>query len=297
MTGIVALLLLSKFQQPALTALPDLGTKTYQGEQGGLYPNGKNTRPPAHEKAGLEEAKNVVPRDSNGNPSPTGKIGLITIGMSNTRQEGDAWGAMLRRDPEINPQLVFANCAQGGQTASKTIDEKAQFWTVVDQTVKQAGITNFQVQAVWLKQADAGPTSGWPTYAKTLSTELGQLARIIRKRFPNSRLCYLSSRIYGGYAKTKLNPEPYAYESGFSVKWCIQEQINGSASLAFAKNPVAPWLSWGPYIWGDATKWSATDFGNDGTHPSRTGADKVAKMLMDFFKSDSTTKNWFLKPK
>ena len=33
--------------------LPDLGKGKYKSEQGGLYPNGENTPPPAHLKAGL----------------------------------------------------------------------------------------------------------------------------------------------------------------------------------------------------------------------------------------------------
>src|SRR5258708_5448250 len=38
------------------TALNDLGTGTYKGEQGGLYPGGSNTMPAGHLKAGLEQA-------------------------------------------------------------------------------------------------------------------------------------------------------------------------------------------------------------------------------------------------
>src|ERR1700716_4030440 len=37
-----------------LLALPDLGTGTYQGGQGGLSPGGKNPRPAVHLKAGLK---------------------------------------------------------------------------------------------------------------------------------------------------------------------------------------------------------------------------------------------------
>lgn len=38
----------------------------------------------------------------------------------------------------------------------------------------------------------------------------------------------MSSRTYGGYATTELNPEPYAYQSGFSVKWLVQDQLEGA---------------------------------------------------------------------
>src|SRR6476469_7142652 len=69
------------------TALTDLGTATYKGEQGGLYPGGSNTMPAAHLKAGMEQAAQIVPRDRDGKPSSGGKIVLMSIGMSNTTME------------------------------------------------------------------------------------------------------------------------------------------------------------------------------------------------------------------
>ncbi len=115
---------------------------------------------------------------------------------------------------------------------------------------------------------------------------------------------YLSSRTYGGYATTGLNPEPYAFESGFSVKWLIEQQIDGDKSLNFdpARGEVkAPWLSWGPYLWAngstkreDGFAYEPDDFtSNDGTHQSPSGQRKVGQLLLKFFETDSTTKPWF----
>jgi hypothetical protein len=120
------------------------------------------------------------------------------------------------------------------------------------------------------------------------------------------KLCYLSPRTYGGYAKTGLNPEPYAYESGFSVKWLIEQQLRGESAVNFdpARGPVkAPWLSWGAYLWANGTKPNAdglsyeiTDFTeNDGTHESPSGQRKVGAQLLNFFKADATTKPWFIR--
>jgi hypothetical protein len=123
-------------------------------------------------------------------------------------------------------------------------------------------------------------------------------------KFPNCLLVYCSSRTYGGYATTSLNPEPFAYESGFSVKWLIEKQITGDPSLeCTGNNPKAPWLSWGPYLWADGIiprsdglVWLQTDFrSDDGTHPSAAGQKKVAELLLNFFTTDATAKNWFLK--
>ena len=48
----------------------DLGTGTYKGEQGGLYPGGSNTVPPEHLKAASKIAQTVVLLDADGRPSP-----------------------------------------------------------------------------------------------------------------------------------------------------------------------------------------------------------------------------------
>ncbi len=301
----------STIAQTGFIPLDDLGTGTYQGRQGGLYPGGSNVRPQGHELGGLFQASFVIPRDGEGNASSTGKIGLLTIGMSNTRFESIAWGSMIATDSQVNPLLVFVNGAQSGQTAEIIADENGQgrqFWANVDQYLTTAGLTRKQVQVIWLKEADANPTQGWPTYAIKLKDELIQICGILRKRFPNARLCYNASRIYGGYANTTLNPEPYAYESGFSVKGLIEEQLRGNLLLAYggrqpsATTPRSPWLSWGPYTWADGTNprsdglvWLRQDFRSDGTHPSDLGSAKVAQMLMDFFKTDTTTRSWFVR--
>ena len=176
----------------------------------------------------------------------------------------------------------------------------SRYWAESDNRLKRAGVTPHQVQAVWIKQADAGPSSGFPKYAQTLQGELKNIVQVIAKRYPNARLCYLSSRTFGGYAKTPLNPEPYAYESGLAVKWLIEEQLKGDKDLNFdpAKGPVkAPWLSWGPYLWAngstkraDGFSYAGADFTDrDGTHESPSGQEKVGSELLKFFSTDCTT--------
>ena len=49
----------------------DLGTGTYLGMTGGLYANGSNFRPPAHQAAGLAFAAQVQPLDASGTVSYT----------------------------------------------------------------------------------------------------------------------------------------------------------------------------------------------------------------------------------
>src|SRR5438309_2277683 len=70
------------------TPINDLGTGYYLGQfQGGLYENGSNAVPTAQDTQGKKEASAVQPLDSNGKPSSTGKIVLLSIGMSNTSME------------------------------------------------------------------------------------------------------------------------------------------------------------------------------------------------------------------
>jgi hypothetical protein len=194
--------------------------------------------------------------------------------------------------------------AQGGQTASIISSPSANFWTVVDQRLTAASVSRQQVQVVWIKEADANPTQAFPTHATTLQRELEAITRIVKSLYPNTRLAYCSSRTYGGYATTALNPEPYAYETAFSVKWLIEKQITGDTSLAYSgPNVQSPWLAWGPYLWADGTTqrsdgltWQCTDTqSSDGTHPTASGCLKVATLLLNFLKTDPTSTPWFLR--
>lgn len=292
-----------------LKPLTELGTEEYQGFKGGLYPDGKNERPAAHEAAGRALAGQVQPLDREGKPSADGKIVLLSVGMSNTSQSSDGFRRQLAEEKARNPRLVFVNGAQGGMTAAAIQDPEdnrsgSRYWNTVDERLKAAGVSREQVQVIWIKQADARPTEGFPGYARKLQGELTRIAQLLPGRFPNIKLVYLSSRTYGGYARTPLNPEPYAYESGFAVKWLIEQQIKGDPSLNHdpKKGRVkVPWLSWGPYLWANGSRKRADgfsyredDFVGDGTHQSRSGQEKVGKLLLQFFKTDSTCQPWFL---
>lgn len=301
---------LIKVDSSKLAPIDELGDKEYKdGFKGGFYPDGKNERPKAHEAAGLRLAKEVQPRDAEGKVSPQGKIVLLSVGMSNTSQASMGFQKVLAAAEGINPQLLFVNGAQGGMTAARIQNPEnadgIKYWAEVDLRLKKAGVTREQVQVIWIKQADAGPKTGFPVYAKTLEQELAKIVQIFPTRFPNAKLVYLSSRTYGGYATTPLNPEPYAYESAFSVKWLIERQIKGDADLNFdAKNGAvkAPWLSWGPYLWANGSKkradgfsYDVSDFAGDGTHHSGAGSEKIGRHMLQFFQNDSTTRTWFVK--
>ena len=277
-------------ESTGLIPLPDLAGSRYQGEEGGLYPGGRNTPPEAHLAEGLRLAKAIAPID--------GRIVFLTIGMSNTTQETQAFLKLAAQDRAVNPNLTLVDGAQGGQTARITANPEANFWKVVEDRLSAAHVTAKQVQVVWLKQANAQPTEGWPAAAKKLQADLVATLHNLHQRYPNLKIAYLSSRIYAGYAATPLNPEPYAYEGAFAVKWTIAAQISGDPALSRDR---APWIAWGPYLWADGTTgrrqdalvWNRDDLGPDGTHPSDSGRVKVGRLLLDFLKSDPTAAPWF----
>jgi len=274
----------------------------YKSTATGLYPNGASTRPAAHESLGLQQSALVRPRNAVGAPDDSaGRIVLLSVGMSNTTAEFSAFQQLFAAEPRRNPRLVLVDGAQGGASADAIVANPALYFSGVDVRLTAAGVQAPQVQAVWLKLADAAPNQPFPNDAQQLQAEIQNIIlNMLMPRFPNLKLVYLSSRIYAGYADTNLNPEPYAYQSGFSVKWLIAQQLGGAPVWSVAAGS-APWLSWGPYLWGDGVvpradglSWPCSDLAADGTHPSTTGQAKVAGMLLDFFRTDSTTRSWFL---
>lgn len=275
----------------------------YKSFPGGLYPDIANYVSGRHLAHGLHLAQQIRPLNTAGQPAANGRIVLLTIGMSNTSQESTQFVTLANAFADRNPAVVVVNGAQGGQTAAIISDPSAQFWTVIDQRLAQQGLTAAQVQTVWYKEANASPTGDDIAYAQTLREQHEAIMQIIRARYANCRIVYGSSRTYGGYAETALNPEPYAYVSGFSVKWLIQDQIAGDPGLTYGAGGVSPWLQWGPYLWADGLTprsdgltWVRDDFGADGTHPSAQGALKVGNMLLSFFATAPTARLWFLQP-
>ena len=306
------------------TPINDLGAGLYLNQfQGGLYENGSNAVPSDHHTAGQTAAARIQPLDGNGDPSPSGKIVLISIGMSNTSAEwcgvtsgctvgtGNSFMVKAAADATVNhSSLVIVNGAEGGQAADSWTSPTSPNYDLVADRLVAAGVTEQQVQAIWVKQAHKIPTVSLPSTsadAYNLETDLGSILRAIKVRYPHIQAVYLSSRIYAGYATSNLNPEPYAYESGFSVKWLIQAQINQMRTGTIDPtagdlnyNTVAPWIAWAPYPWAsgatprsDGLIWVPSDFQSDGTHPASSAIDKVATMLMSFFKTSPYTTAWF----
>ena len=75
--------------------------------------------------------------------------------------------------------------------------------------------------------------------------------------------------------------------------------MKGDPELASDKSPL---LLWGPYLWAEGTKgrkldslvWERADFAGDGVHPSDSGRQKVAQLLLSFFTTDPLANPWFV---
>jgi hypothetical protein len=295
-----------------LIPLTDLGSGSYLGHPGGLYPDGSNVLPAGHLQLGLELGSQVVPRDRTGEPSAEGQIGLLAIGVSNTHLEFSRFQEVAAEDDNVSPALVFVNGAQGSRPLEDWVGGPfTPTWRTLDDELGHAGVSDEQVQVVWIKlvRSERGTVD-----LDSTGPEIDQLITVLQQlsdKFPNLRLAYFSSRIYGGYAldsrgssRSAQAPEPKAYQNGFAVKWLIEQQLDGDSRLNADPSigPVeAPWVAWGPYLWADGLTprsdglvWECEDIQDDGVHPSESGADKVATLLMEHLSADPTATAWFL---
>jgi hypothetical protein len=277
----------------------------YKGEDGGLYGGGQNEPPEAHQRAARDALRAITPLDEQGKPSRDGKIVFVALGMSNTNGEFHLFKERADRDPQKSPSVVLVNCAVGGAGVSSWAKPKSGPWKTVAERLKEANVSPEQVQVAWIKHAEPGPAPDTTPlqYARKVKDDIAASLAITRTTFPNLRVAYFSSRIYGGYniaGIRRVNPEPFAYETAFSVRWVIQDQIK----LEKNSKIDGPLLLWGPYLWADGVTprksdklvWERKDFVEDGVHPSKTGGEKVANMLLEFFKNDAGAKTWFVKP-
>jgi hypothetical protein len=338
------------------TALMDMtSTETYLGFHGGLYENAAMNMPSDHLTAGTAALAQVQPLDANGNPNPNGKVVFLGMGMSHVFYEFGDFMTSIQGNPMVNlATMVPVNGGQLGKTAcfwtvtngNPNCDPPnpalpcAQAATnnaydiVRDCYLTPAHVTEQQVQVAWLKQADKEPavnglrpmcnpadpncTDDDNTDALHYERLLGDILRAAKIRYPNLQQVFISARSYGGYATIPLNPEPFAYENGFAVKWLIQAQVDQARTQTV--DPVAgdldyttgkvPWVAWGPYLWADGINprsdgliWcdgqpgppcnGEADFRlDDHTHPSPQGEAKVTQLLLKFFMNSPLTP-WF----
>ncbi|MGD0988074.1 MAG: choice-of-anchor D domain-containing protein [Candidatus Sulfotelmatobacter sp.] len=280
-----------------LVPLTDLGTGTYLGYEGGLYPNGSNTPPASQLNQALTYAQNIA----NG----TGPYAMISVGVSITRTIWDEYGPMEQADPAINKNLVLVNAAIDGTDSPDWTSPSSGTWlAITDYYLPYQNLNANQVVAAWLMMPHSNQSGTYPNDMQNQENDLISILQDMHTYFPNLQIVYISSLHYGGYQPSNSYPEPYAYEFGLAVQNVIADQINGNPALNNnpANGPVmAPLLLWGPYNWAngllareDGLTWDCQDVTSDGLHPSALGRNKMAGLLTTFFKSDPTAAPWYL---
>jgi hypothetical protein len=259
----------------------------YQGFRGGLYENGSNQPPAAHDAEGLARAAGLQPID--------GKVVFLAIGLSNSDQElcgrttaaqlpCDSWtfmGQAASSGAVDHQSLVIVNGASGAQTA-ETWDEPtdANYARIEKDWLAPLGLTPSQVQVVLMlemahrvvdrtsleRATPRLPESNADAFR--LVAQYGATARALKSVYPNLKILFVSPRSYGGYgtsADGNANPEPYAYETGWATKFFIRAQTRqcptsacaGSVDLSTGDlsyaDGTAPWITWGAYLWAHGT--------------------------------------------
>jgi len=285
--GIVLTLTVGGGEAFAQTPLIDFAPgESYQGLEGFLY-DGTNLRPATLTSV----APSIEPIN--------GRIVMAGLGFSNVQQEFAAFMGqveILQNDPSsgINPDLLPVNLGTTGCVASVTrsLDARnGRCWNFFLNNLDAAGIAPDEVQIIWMKVYSGTRGRSFPDFLPIWNEDVHGTLQTALDQFPNLKQVYLSSRTYSYEDPTppSLSPEPYAYESGFSVKEIVADQHPGL------------WLSWGPYLWAngveprsDGLVWLREDFLTDGTHPSSMGTSKVSELMLNFFSTDVVASQWFL---
>jgi hypothetical protein len=247
-------------------------------QEGGLYGGGSNVIPPSHYQKLVEATSQIQPLDADGNPDPVnGKIGVISVGMSNTRNEFDGYINTIKNESDISDKVVFVNGAYPGMVARSWSGRDGEWpWDYLEERIDAAGLTPAQVQVAWVKLSNSFPLQPGPDDYPKFPEDVYRDMTIVTDYldgFPsdnpyhhpnpstiltNIKVAYLSSRIYGGYSLVGGSPEPSAYENAFALRWLIEDQqerhepnlsVNTTVPYTDVNYGNSPVVVWGPYMW------------------------------------------------
>ncbi len=292
------------FNQLVLTPITDLGVSYYRGYQGGLYPNGSNVRQGLHLSNALSIATTIKKLNTNGQPDANGAIVMIGVGASNPRTEFNAFTQQIIASGLLNSNVKIINTCIGGQGVQKMNAPTANYWEQAKNTLQQQGFTNAQVQVAWVETENtANGDTVFPRAPLQLINDIKLLLETMKLKFPNIKICYLSSRAFSGYAVATANEVgkgllyPRDYYNGWALKWIVEKQINNEAGYTIAS---IPFITMGNYNWSQGDKPRNDGFfldcnkdvGPDGLHLTAAGEQKIGTLMKNFFLTDTTTFGW-----
>lgn len=280
-------------ESTGLINIADLGFGKYLGQfSGGYYLGGSNIMPVWH--------KAVVPDLEPIN----GKVVMMSLGMSNTTDvwcyaghgqhtpddcDSISFSRKILDDPTRRDEIFLVDGALNGEDAlgwAESIDGPGWLWAKAQ--LELAGVSETDVQVIWILSSIAFPSISLPSPNADALQFLEALQQILvhaKIRYPNLNRVYISNRVYSGYSAASLNPEPYAYEYGFAIKWVVGARLG----------QTDPWVAWGPDLWADGAVgrehdelvYGCDDFQSDGLHLDESGIDKITDYMVDWFRENT----------
>jgi hypothetical protein len=295
----------ANFSDTAKIPLTEMGSSTYLGFSGGLYPDGSN-QPSGQYAADLQSfASSVIPLDTSGKSSPKGHICFISIGGSTGSILIAALKKLTTNNPLTNPKLKLSS---GSDTAAN-IDEindtvNTKYWPNAQAKLIKNGVHMRQVEVVYMETDDSASNLDFPFRPRELRDKFEKCLQILKAKFPNIKLVYFLGRTTTFPPKAKIPAvgEPSPYYNGWACKFTIEDQINGKPAVAYkGDNAVAPLATWGWYEWSapnepreDGFFWTKDDT-KDGLHANATGASVLAHNFQNFLLNDPYASIWYAK--
>lgn len=286
--------------------LNDLGSNSYLGYVGGLYPGGANKPPTKYAFDLMQISKTIVPLDTFGNASDNGKIVFVSLGASIGGKNMKAMIKKTEGNPLTNPRLLLFNCNEGGKYSalSNIMNPKDSYWLHVSEVITSQKSSYKQVQVVYMETDDGIIIKKFPDRPNQVKAKIEASARTIKEKFPNAKVLYLLGRTRtfnnAGDNATPWNTEPSPYYFGWACKWAIEDQINGVPGTEYkGANKVAPIITWGFYQWADSLPRTTDNFywrfseTKDGLHSNDAGEDTLATRFQNFLLTNAYSKLWY----
>lgn len=283
--------------------ITDLEINNYKGQLGGKYPNGSNAIPMHHGQQGITEGLNIKPLLADGSyDDDNGKIGMAVLGYSTAAMTGNTL-IRIFETTQINKQFKIAIGAQGGRDINAMAQGNSDYWQMATEQINKSGITNSQIQLVWLSSGDSkNGCFDFPECAETGILNYQLVLTRIKQVFPNCKIVFVSDRAYAGYISADNKElsalgEPSAYYTGWTVKWFIEKQLQGEQGFSTSE---IPFVDWGPYLWTNGEigntkgyKWDKSDAATGGIHATSKGRMKEATNLYLYLTQHPYLKNIF----
>lgn len=218
----------------------------------------------------------------------SGKIGIVTIGMSSQNSISDALVNNYHADSDRRPTTTMVNGGISGKVARFWSDPNDDCWTTLASRITSAGLTTAQCQIFWVLMTNSYPD----TYGAMTEAQMLAIFDNIADKYANAHVGYMSSHPYTGYSEDDRAPEPGVYNDSILLASMV-----GHSSLPF-------WVDFYD-IWADGTtanartakvgttdaantpiSYDCADFSADGVHPASSGRAKIRAAMLERWRVD-----------